>query len=68
MKFYRSFLIRCWLIEDALQVEKRVIDIEHIQSGDHTRVADMTEAEEWMFSNTRSRSTDPGSIQERTRA
>ena len=53
MKCYRSFLIRCWLIEDSQQVEKKVIDIEHIQSGDHTRVADMTEAEEWMFAVSR---------------
>ena len=52
MKCYRSFLIRCWVIEDQ-QAEKKVIDVEHIQSGDHTRVADMTEAEEWMFAVTR---------------
>ena len=53
MKCYRSFLIRCWLIEDSQQIEKKVIDVEHIQSGDHTRVADMTEAEEWMFAVSR---------------
>ena len=58
MKCYRSFLIRCWLIEDPQQVEKKVIDVEHIQSGDHTRVADMAEAEEWMFAVTRRGSTE----------
>ena len=58
MKCYRSFLIRCWLIEDQ-QVEKKVIDVEHIQSGDHTRVAGMTEAEEWMFAVTRRGPTEP---------
>ncbi|MDQ3755255.1 MAG: hypothetical protein M3371_11055 [Acidobacteriota bacterium] len=49
MKCYSSFLIRCWLIEDTQQGEKKVIDVEHIQSGGHTRVASLTEAEEWMF-------------------
>jgi len=53
MKGYRSFLIRCWLIEDLQQLEKKVIHLEHIQSGDQTRVADMIEAEEWMFAMSR---------------
>ena len=39
MKFYSSFLIRCWLIENAQRGEKKIIDVEHIQRGGHTRVA-----------------------------
>jgi hypothetical protein len=49
MKYYSSFLIRCWLIEDAQHTEKKIIGVEHIQSGGQTRVATLTEAEEWMF-------------------
>lgn len=59
MKCYRSFLIRCWLIEDSQQLEKKVIDVEHIQSGDHTRVGDLIEAEEWMFAVSRSGPNEP---------
>ena len=58
MKCYRSFLVRCWLIEDSQQVGKKVIDVEHIQSGEHTRVADITEAEEWMFAVSRGGPTE----------
>jgi hypothetical protein len=53
MKCYRSFLIRCWVIEDPPRSEKKIIDVEHIQSGDRTRVAEMSDAEEWMFAVTR---------------
>jgi len=53
MKCYRSFLIRCWVIEDLPLSEKKIIDVEHIQSGERTRVAEMSEAEEWMFAVTR---------------
>ena len=49
MKLYSSFLIRCWLINDPAQGERSVIDVEHIQSGGHTRAATLAEAERWMF-------------------
>ena len=49
MRTYGSFFIRCWLIEDAQQGEKKIIDVEHIQRGGPTRVAGLTEAEGWMF-------------------
>jgi hypothetical protein len=49
MKCYSSFLIRCWLIEDDQHAEKKIIDVERIQGGGRTRVASLTEAEEWMF-------------------
>ena len=48
MKLYSSFLIRCWLIHDPSQGERSVIDVEHIQTGDHTRAASLTEAEKWI--------------------
>ena len=49
MKLYSSFLIRCWLIQDRTHDERPVIDVEHIQTGGHARVASLAEAEEWMF-------------------
>ena len=49
MKLYSSFLIRCWLIHDAADDERSVIDVEHIQTGCHTRASSLTEAETWMF-------------------
>jgi hypothetical protein len=49
MKLYSSFLIRCWLIQDTPHEERSVIDIEHIQTGHHTRAASLTEAETWML-------------------
>ena len=49
MKLYSSFLIRCWLIHDQSQDERPVIDVEHIQTGGHTRVTRLAEAETWMF-------------------
>ena len=49
MKLYSSFLIRCWLIGESEQVARAVIDVEHIQTGGHRRVASLPEAEEWML-------------------
>lgn len=49
MKLYSSFLIRCWLIQDSTENERSVLDVEHIQTGGHTRAATLVEAEEWMF-------------------
>ena len=53
MKLYSSFLIRCWLIEDSERGERTVIDVEHIQTGGHRRVASLHEAEEWMLESCR---------------
>lgn len=53
MKLYSSFLIRCWLIHDSARNERSVIDVEHIQTGGHTRVANLTEAEKWIFETCR---------------
>ena len=50
MKLYNSFLVRCWLILDSPEKEGRVVlNVEHIQTGGHIRVANLTEAETWML-------------------
>ncbi|MFL6208701.1 MAG: hypothetical protein ACJ74W_07595 [Pyrinomonadaceae bacterium] len=49
MKLYSSFLIRCWLIHEPAQDERPLIDVEHIQTGGHMRVASLSEAERWML-------------------
>lgn len=60
MKFYSSFLIRCWLIRNepattqpaaALEAgEKFVFDVEHIQNGERLRATTPQEALTWMTS------------------
>lgn len=42
MKFYSSFLVRCWVIREEGQAERIVperivFDVEHIQKGEHWR-------------------------------
>ncbi len=39
MKIYNSFLIRCWLIG----LDRSVFEVEHIQTGERTRVASFRE-------------------------
>lgn len=65
MKLYSSFLLRCWLIDDQSQPERSLIDVEHVQSGGHKRVANLTEAEEWIFAACRSRPTETETVSER---
>ena len=60
MKLYSSFLIRCWLIDDSARGERSVIDVEHIQTGGHTRAASLAEVEEWMFEACRTPRTPAG--------
>lgn len=48
MRLYNSFLVRCWLIRSAPEGERSVLDIEHIQTGEHFRPATLAEAEGWM--------------------
>lgn len=53
MKFYGSFLVRCWMIRDPDSDdsgEKFVFDIEHIQKGEHLRSAHAEQTIEWMMS------------------
>lgn len=49
MKLYGSFLVRCWLIRDESEEHRAVIDVEHIQRGEHLRVSDFDAAYQWMM-------------------
>mgnify|MGYP000048764174 CR=1 FL=1 len=49
MKLYGSFLIRCWVIRDEREEKRTIFDIEHIQRGEHLRVNDLDEANQWMM-------------------
>jgi len=60
MRLYNSFLVRCWLISSAPEGERSVLDIEHIQTGEHFRPSSLAEAEGWMFEALRrAGQTDP---------
>ena len=48
MRLYNSFLVRCWLIRTTPEGERSVLDIEHIQTGEHLRPSSFSEAEDWM--------------------
>jgi hypothetical protein len=50
MRLYNSFLIRCWLVEDRPQHERAAFEVEHIQTGEHLRTTNLTEACDWMTS------------------
>ena len=58
MKTYSSFLIRCWLICEPPLEERSIIEVEHIQTGVHTRAASLIEVEEWMLESCRSTRSD----------
>jgi hypothetical protein len=64
MKLYSSFLIRCWLIEDSQRGERKIIDVEHIQSGGRTRARSLTEAEGWMFEACRNTHADAQTVRD----
>jgi hypothetical protein len=51
---YSSFLVRCWLTEDALQGKQSVLQVEHIQTGASTRAQSFAEVEPWIFETCRS--------------
>jgi len=53
MKFYSSFVVRCWVIREEAE-EKFVLDIEHIQKGEHLRAATPAEAMEWIIASSQS--------------
>ena len=44
VKRYASFVVRCWQVGGG----ERRIEIEHVQSGTHTRVLSMAAAMAWM--------------------
>ena len=49
MRLYSSFLVRCWLTEDALQGAQSVLQIDHIQTGTSTRATNLSELEPWVL-------------------
>ncbi|MFN2454289.1 MAG: hypothetical protein ABR577_08715 [Pyrinomonadaceae bacterium] len=48
MRIYKSFLIRCWLMEDAQDGVREVYDIEAFQSGEHARSANLDQVNKWI--------------------
>jgi len=50
MRTYGSFLIRCWLTGDPPQDAQLVFTVEHIQTGEHTRVDRLSEVQDWIVS------------------
>lgn len=48
MRFYTSFVVRCWVLEEPGLGRRSIVDLEHIQTGDHYRVASLTEAQQQM--------------------
>ena len=49
MRLYSSFLVRCWLIEEASQGAQSVLQIDHIQTGASRRAANLSDLEPWVF-------------------
>ena len=49
MKFYNSFLIRCWMVRGESQEEHSVFNIRHIQSDEQARTYSLSEAQKWMM-------------------
>ena len=49
MRHYSSFLVRCWLTEDAPEGNHSVLQVEHIQTGASTRAQNFAEIEPWIF-------------------
>jgi len=60
VRFYSSFLIRCWQTGDARQDERSVLQVEHIQTGASIRTVSFNGVEQWMFAACRAVQTDPG--------
>lgn len=61
MKLYSSFLVRCWVIQEETETsgaEKIVLDIEHIQNGEHQRAASPDEAMQWILNACRNNQPD----------
>jgi len=54
MRVYSSFLIRCWLTDDASQDKQSLLKAEHIQTGTSMRAASLSELEPWLFAACRS--------------
>ncbi|MCA1616663.1 MAG: hypothetical protein LC800_21750 [Acidobacteria bacterium] len=48
MKFYNSFLIRCWSIATPTDGERAVYDIEHFQTGERNRADTLAQIQQWI--------------------
>ena len=48
MRTYNSFLIRCWLTREPPQDGRAVYVVEHIQTGERTRVASLRDVRDWI--------------------
>ena len=48
MRTYNSFLVRCWLAREPPQDERVVFAVEHIQTGERTRVLSLRAAQDWI--------------------
>jgi hypothetical protein len=48
VKAYNSFVVRCWVLRDQPLGDRRILDVEHVQSGKHLRTASFAEACAWM--------------------
>ena len=53
MKFYNSFLVRCWPIRDSPEGERVVVEVEHIQTGGRMRAASLDEIQPWVLTSCR---------------
>ncbi|MFN0122941.1 MAG: hypothetical protein ACKV2V_20770 [Blastocatellia bacterium] len=49
MKTYRSFLTRCWVIEETAGIPRYVFEVEHIHGGERLKTSDPDEVRDWMF-------------------
>ena len=65
MKVRNSFLIRWLFITTEVEIEKSVLDAEHIQSGNKFRTTSVEELNQWMKNiNLRSTQTKEHSLRE----
>ena len=60
MRTYNSFLIRCWLAREPPQDERVVFAVEHIQTGERTKVLSLRAAQDWIDAACRAGPRGPG--------
>lgn len=66
MKFYGSFLIRCWFHPGDEGQRQIVFDVEHIQHGERLRFGNSEEAWQWMMKALESNCSDSQESANRT--
>jgi hypothetical protein len=50
VKVYSSFVVRCWVLKDQPLGERRILDVEHVQSGERLRTTNFADVCAWMES------------------